>query len=203
MRTRLSILLMLLGLALAPSALADSYTYTTSGCFSGGTCASNGNSSVSFFDILGADATLSFNNVSSPTSTPGSSFSLGSFDLTSLPGISVYKGSFALNVDFSSPNAAGNPLVASVLGGVLVNAGGAIITFAPGSQLFTYPGGSFTLDLTANPLVISSLNQKFALTATIVGVPEGSSLAMLGISGLVLVGAFFKKLNPVPGNRAC
>src|SRR5579884_1483068 len=136
MRPRLSILLMLLVLAFAPNVLADSYTFTTSGCFSGGTCSSNGSSSVNFKDLLGADATLSFTNVSSPTTTSGTSFSLGSFNLTSLPGISVYNGSFTLNVDFSSPNAAGNPLVASVLGGVLVNAGGAIITFSPGSEVF-------------------------------------------------------------------
>ncbi|HKW17012.1 MAG TPA: hypothetical protein VJO35_05840 [Terriglobales bacterium] len=202
MRPRLGGVLTLLAvIAFAPNVLADSYTYSTSGCFSYGTCSSNGDSSVGFTDILGADATLSFTSTS--TSTSGTSFSLGSFDLTSLPGISVYKGTFKLNVDFTDPNAAGSPLVASVLGGVLVNAGGAIITFAPGSELFTYPGGSFTLDLTANPIVINRLNQAFSLNATIVGMPEGSSLAMLGISGLLLVGAFFKKLAPLATSKVC
>jgi hypothetical protein len=106
-------------------------------------------------------------------------------------------------VDFSSPNAAGNPLVASVLGGVLVNAGGAIITFSPGSEVFTYPGGSFILDLTANPILVSALNKSFSISAKIVSVPEGSALAMLGISGLVLVGAFFKKRDLFATSNAC
>src|SRR5581483_6419891 len=113
MRARLAVLLMLSGLALAPSALANSYTYTTSGCFSGGTCASNGNSSLPFTDALGADATLSFTSVSSSTNTNGGSFTLGSFDLSSLLGISYDTGSkFTLDIDFSNPSGtSGNPLV--------------------------------------------------------------------------------------------
>lgn len=205
MHARLSILLMLLGLALTPGALADSYTYTTSGCFTGGTCVSNGNSSVPFTDALGADATLSFTSVSSSTNTNGSSFSLGSFELTSLPGISYDTGSkFTLGIDFSNPSGtSGNPLVAEVGGLVAFGAGVAEISFTSGSQVFTYPGGSLTLDLSANPIYLTALNQKVSVKASIVSMPEGSSLAMLGISGLVLVGAFFKKHNPLATGRAC
>jgi len=205
MWSRLSILLMLLGLALAPSALADSYTLSTSGCFSGGTCSSNGSSSTNF----GKDATLSFTNVGSTSVGSGTSFSLGTLDLSLLnPGIAgPYTGSFILTVDFTNPSqTTGSPFVASLLGGVFLDAAGAIINFQQDAQVFSYPGGSFTLDLGSDPIILTSWTQPMQIEAKIVSgavsMSEGSSLAMLGISGLVLVGAFFKKHNPL-ANRAC
>lgn len=206
MRARLSILLVLLGLALAPNVLADSYSLSTSGCFSAGTCSSNGSSSMNF----GKDAILSFANVGSTTTNSGSWFSLGSLDLTLLnPGIAgPYTGSFSLTVDFTNPQqATGSPFVASLLGGVFLNAAGAIINFQQDSQMFSFPGGSFTLNLGNDPIVITNWLQPVQIDAQIVSgslsMPEGSSLAMLAVSGLVLAGAFFKKLNPLATSKAC
>jgi hypothetical protein len=79
-------------------------------------------------------------------------------------------------------------------GNVYVNAGGATITFNPTSQLFTSSsGGSFTLNLNLNPIQVSSANTPVSVDATIVAVPEGSGIAMLGVSGMVLLGAIKMK----------
>ena len=152
---------------------------------------------------FGSAATLTFTSNSLSNVSAGSTVSLGSFGFSLFnPGLSVYSGSFDLTVDFSNPlGASGSPLQASVLGGVLFNAGGALITFNSGSQVFNYNGGSFTLDLSNNPIVITNQNQTVNIKATlatnpIVTVPEGSSLAMLGVSGFVLLAAFLKKLRP-------
>src|SRR5581483_2809462 len=193
MHLRLSVLLMLLGLALVPSALGESYTFTDSGCFSSIVSPSNCSSSAS----LGVTNTsLSFTGVSSPsTVSSGTSFSLGSFTLSN-PGLLVYLGSFTLDVDFTNPAGTnGSPLVAAVLGNIFIN--GASVVFSPSPQVFTYPGGSFTLQLLTDPVSVNGWNSTAQLEAKIVSgavsMPEGSSLAMLGISGLVLAGAFFKK----------
>jgi hypothetical protein len=192
MRLRLGVLAVLAVLAFAPNVLADSYTFTDSGCFSNpGTCSSNGNSSVNFVGLT--NTTLSFTSISSPTTTSsGTPFSLGSFTLSN-PGLSFYLGSFALDIDFTSPAGTnGSPLVAAVFGNILID--GATIVFSPSPQVFTYPGGTFTLSLLTDPISISGGNSTTQLKAQIaaVSMPEGSSLAMLGISGLVLVGALFK-----------
>lgn len=210
MRPRLSILLMLLVLALAPNVLADSYTFTTSGCFSGNgaTCSSNGSSSMNFSGLFGPAATLSFSNIASSTTvSSGSTFSLGSLDLSILNlglGTTSPGSTFTLNLDFTNPaGSTGNPFVASVKGGILFELGGAVLTFDNPAQVFTYPGGSFALDLTSDTIVLSTFNQTAVIGAKIVGVPEGSSLAMLGISGLVLLGAFFKKRKLLAASNAC
>lgn len=183
------VLLMVFGLG--QNVFADSI-YTTSGCFIGGTCAST-YSSVNFTNVLtgGVDATLLFQDASGNV-IPGSMFSLGSFMFAlDNPGLSGYVGQFDLTVTFTNPVAAGT-LTASVLGGVLINAGGAVITFSQNSQSF----GSFTLDLNTNPVYISNWNTPVSLDATIVqnvSAPEGSGLAMLVLSGIVSLGAIKKK----------
>jgi hypothetical protein len=69
--------------------------------------------------------------------------------------------------------------------------------------VFNYPGGSFTLDLSANPIFITSWNNSAQINATIVGMPEGSSLGMLAMSGLVLFGALIRKSRPSVINSVC
>lgn len=196
--------LLLMILASGQNVFADSYTYTTAGCFVGGSCTSNG-SSVNFTNVFtgSTDATLSFSDISSPTTVgSGTLISLGSFTFSLLnPGLSGYSGQFNLNVDFSNPaGTGGSPLVASVLGGVLINAGGAVITFNQSAQTFSYPGGSFTLDLDTNPVYVTNFTKPAQLDATIVNVtaPEGSGLAMLALSGIVTLGAIKKKAGHLP-----
>jgi hypothetical protein len=200
-----AVVLAMMVVGVAPNVFADSYTYTTAGCFVVGTCASDGSATANFLGTAGA--TLSFNNIgASTTTTSGVPFSLGSFDLSILnpSGASVYGGLFGLNVDFTNPaGTTGNPFIALVTGNVFFGPGGATISLVPGSQVFSYPGGSFILDLSTQVIQVSSVNPSATLYATIVSMPEGSSLAMLGLSGLVLFGVFFKKLRPRAITRAC
>ena len=193
-------LLILMVVGLAPSVFADSYTYSTAGCFLGTTC-SGSTSTMNF----GADATLTFTDATAAGVSSGTTISLGSFNFTLLDGTGagIYNDLFTLNVSFSEPSGVnGNPFVALVSGNVFFSAGGATISFASGSQLFNYDGGSFTLDLNANPIQVSSANPNVDVDATIVSMPEGPSVAMLGVSGLILFAAFFKKLSPRVMNRA-
>jgi hypothetical protein len=196
---------------LAPNAFADSFTYTTAGCFTGGSCTSTG-SSMSFTDssTSAVDATLSFNNVTTPITTgSGVPVSLGSFNFSLANPLGISNspfdfGFFTLDLEFTDPTGtAGNPFFAAVAGNVLGNAGGATITLIPDPQVFTYPGGSFLLDLSTDPVQVSSSNPNVELDATIVSMPEGSGLAMLGLSGLVVFGAMFKKLSVRSAPNAC
>jgi hypothetical protein len=201
----LGILLLLMIVGLAPNVFADPYTFSTTECFSAGTCSSGSNPASMNF---GKDATLSFSDVGSTSVGSGTTFSLGSFDLSLLnPGFGgPYTGSFTLTVDFTSPEDSKGTFVASLLGGVFLDAAGAVITFQPDSQVFSYSGGSFTLDL-GSPIVVTSWTQPVNLDGKIVSgsvaMPEGSSLTMLAASGLVLFGVFFKKRGSWAGNNAC
>jgi len=179
--------MLLLFLALAPTASADSYTYTTTGCF--GSCP---NSSVSFNDSFvfnQVDATLSFTG--SAATTSGGSVSLGSFAFSLLNrGISTYSGLFSLDVLFTAPaGTSGNPFMALVTGNVFYSAGGVTITLNPPSQQFTDANGTFGLDLTTNPIQISSANPNATVYGTIASVSEGSGWATLVLSGIVMLGA--------------
>jgi hypothetical protein len=182
---------LLLSLGLVPDALATSLT--SSGCFTPGT-GSACSSSVNFPSLGNGDPTLSFTGTSLSNVVSGMVFSLGSFTFTAAtPVLSGYIGQFTLSVDFNNPQVNGG-LVGSVLGGVLISSGGVVIKFTPGSQVFNYSGGSFTLDLDTNPIVVG-MNHTVQLDATIVNLkaPEGSGLAMLALSGIVTLGAIGRK----------
>jgi hypothetical protein len=184
-----------------PNALADSYSYTTTGCFAYGTCLSDGSSSVNFLDASNhAQATLSYSNIGSTISTSsGSSTSLGSFAFSVLnSGLATYSGTFSLDVLFTAPaGTSSNPFMALVNGNVVASNGGATITFFPSSQTFTYSGGSFALNLNANPVQLSSLNPNVTLYGTIVSnsvtAPEGAGWSMLGMSAIVMFAAIGTK----------
>ncbi len=194
MRTRaigLGFGMALLFLALSPAASADSYTFTTTGCF--GSCP---NSTASFYDnnvFNQVDATLSFTGATATTS--GGSVSLGSFAFSLLnSGISTYSGLFSLDVLFSAPaGTSGNPFEALVTGNVFYSAGGVTITLNPPSQQFTDASGTFALDLTTNPIQISSTNPDATVYGTIATVPEGSGWSILGLSGMVMLSAIGMK----------
>jgi hypothetical protein len=209
MRLRLVIVCcaLVLVVLVGPSAFADSFTYTTAGS----TFGSSGTSTAQFLDFITpgqVDATLAFNSTSAGPVSSGSTISLGSFNFSILspcnspqstclgfPGAGfLFADSFTLQVAFSVPaNSNGSPFLALVTGNVFVNAGGATITFAPTSQLFTSPTGNFTLSLNLNPIQVSSANTPVSLKAMIVAVPEGAGIPMLGLTGMLLLGAITMK----------
>lgn len=188
-----------------PSAFANSYTYTTTGTF-----ASSSGPTITLTDSISSvpDATLNFNNIGSQVTVPGGvTISLGSFSFSVLNPNSNYtpfSDQFALTVTFYAPPATNTsalpfffaPLDGNVFGG----AGGGTITFNPTSQQFTTADGStFLLNLNMNPIQVNSTNSTATIYATIVEMPEGSSVPMLGVSGIVLLGAGAMKMRMAIG----
>jgi hypothetical protein len=106
---------------------------------------------------------------------------------------------FALNVTFYAPPATSAlPFTAAVDGHVFGSAGGVTITFNPASQQFTSGDGSvFDLNLNVNPIQISTTNPSATVSATIVSMPEGPNVPMLGMTGTVLLGAITMKVKRV------
>lgn len=208
MRLRLICSALILTLAaFAPSAFADSYTYTTDGCF--GTACSPMTPATLFF----ADNTLSQNDgklvfTGAPTTinTTGTLVDLGGFTFTVLNGggTSSPAGTFfTLAVNFTAPTGTtGSPFTALVSGEVFGTGGGASITFSPITQTFTDSDGSFTLTLEdkgnfqvcqPNTATCSGRSEEVYGDITPIVAPDASGLSLLGASGLFLLGVFKRK----------
>jgi hypothetical protein len=196
-----------------PTAFATSYTYNTTGTFG-----NSGDNTSTFYDFNTTtpvpDARLTFNGTSVAGVSSGTTISLGSFAfslLNSSPSSQSYAlDSFTLYVDFTAPPGyTGGPATpqcptgtfcALLSGNVNGSAGGATITFNPTSQQFTAAdGSSFTLNLTTNPIHVDSTYSTATINGTIVEMPEGSCLSMLGLSGMVLLGAGAVKMKTAIG----
>ena len=204
---------LLLGWGLAvPTAFATSYTYNTTGTFG-----NSGDNTSTFYDLSATppmpDARLTFNGTSVADVSSGTTISLGSFTFSLLnpspSNQSFALDSFTLYVDFTAPPGytgvptpqcpVGN-FCALLSGNVNGSAGGATITFNPSSQQFTATdGSSFALNLTTNPIHVDSTYSTATINGTIVELPEGAGLSMLGLSGMVLLGAGAIKMKAAIG----
>lgn len=179
--------LLTLGLAtVAPSMFATTYTGADTSCFGIGTCSMvSGTTSYGLVnqDLTFASATI--NQVGNGDVT------LGTFSLGTKP--SAFAGAFDLDVTFSQPagvTGSGN-FNAVLVGAVTWNdQGGAIISFTnPTTEVFNYPGGSFSLSLDQSVITLCPSTSE-NLTAELVGtsaVPEPTSMLLFG-SGIGLLG---------------
>ena len=177
---------------LVPAAFGDSFTYTTEGYFLSQVLSPTP-ATLPLLDSFvpgQIDARLVFRGITSPITVPsGVATSLGSFDFRVLhSGFDLVTSDlFFMNVNFTAPPAIGN-FAAFVTGNVFVNAGGATITFQPISQLVTAADGSFfTLRLNVDPVFVGSGTGQSPVNV-LATIPEASSLLLLGISGLMLLG---------------
>jgi hypothetical protein len=205
MRLRLICSALILTLAVfAPSAFADSYTYTTDGCF-GTACSPTTPATLLFADnsLPQNDGKLVFAGVGSTTNTTGTSVDLGGFTFTALnSGTSSPAGTFfTLAVNFTAPTGTtGSPFTALVSGEVFGSGGGASITFNPITQTFTDSDGSFTLTLedkgnfqVCQPNSPACSARSEEVFGDITPVADASGLSLLGASGLFLLGAIRRK----------
>jgi len=168
--------------AVAPARAEVVFSGSTDGCFGSGCAAVNGTTSTS---------NLTFSDVTSFGGTTSSDqLSVGNFGTFSLAsGTDGYNGThFTLFVDFTAPaNTNPNPgdFLAIITGGVTVNSGSLHVNFNNTPQLFTYAGGTFTLEL--NDLDVSvggSTNVSGLLIASPVPEPSTWAMMMLGFMGV-------------------
>ena len=196
----------ILGLGLAvtlSSAFATTYTYSTSGCFSGAsvtnpstsasaTCSAAG-STFSFKD-LGGTETIGYTDAVGLTVMSGNNINLGTFSFSSTGSGSgaVYFGNFSLAVNFTTPTGVtGGPFNAIMSGNQYGAVGGSTISFNPQTEAFTSSTGNFTITLLQNPVQVNSSSQP---TFTLLGsfgsgatVPEPVPVGLLG-AGLAGIG---------------
>ena len=179
-------------LASTPAQAVVTYTYTTSGCFTNGSCTnfSQNPSTPGSFGSLGG---LSFNgiNPSVNDSTPNS-INLGSMTVQNIFSDNPSANFFDLDVVFTAPGNGSATFSAALQGEIVFFTGGIIdINFGPGETV-TSSDGSFKL--TVNDLFLSSLNPSGEITGTITdsvaAVPEPSTWAMmiLGFFGIGFLG---------------
>lgn len=208
MRLRLICSALILTLAaFAPSAFADSYTYTTDGCFHTA-CPPAASATLDFADntVSGQnDGQLVFTGVPTTTNTTGTAVDLGKFTFTALnSGTSAPAGTFfTLAVNFTVPTGTtGTPFTALVSGEVFGSGGGASITFNPITQTFTDSDGSFTLTLEdkgnfqvcqPNTATCSARTEEVLGDIVPISAPDASGLSLLGVSGFFLLGAIKRK----------
>ena len=208
---RISQMTWLLGAALllfiAAPGFADSVTFSTTGTFNGGACASSGS-----ICSTGSGVSLSFEGLTNATVTPdqpgkgGTLFtfnSLGNFDasagaLTNFDGVS-----FTLNISQSDPAASpsSGDLLASLSGSLQTTSSGTEVIFSNPTSItlggVTYQISSFTMDgpgVVLSPYTtnggVTTLQGKISEAVT---APEPSAMLLLG-SGLLSLAGLRKRL---------
>ena len=179
-------------LASTPAQAVVTYTYTTSGCFTNGSCTnfSQNPSTPGSFGSLGG---LSFNGFGSPgvsDSTPNS-INLGSMSVQNIFSDNPSANFFDLNVVFTAPGNGSASFSAALQGEIVFFQGGIDINFGPGETVKSSDG---SFELTVHDLTLSSLNSSGEITGTITdyvaAVPEPSTWAMmiLGFFGIGFLG---------------
>jgi hypothetical protein len=175
----------------ATPAQAVTYSYTTSGCFTNGSC-SNYSLTPSTPGSIGSLGGLSFNgiNPSVSDSTPHS-INLGSMSLQNIFSDNPSANFFDLDVVFTAPGNGSASFSAALQGEIVFFQGGIDINFGPGETVTSSAG---TFDLTVHDLILTSLNSSGEITGTITdyvaAVPEPSTWAMmiLGFFGIGFLG---------------
>jgi hypothetical protein len=106
-------------------------------------------------------------------------FNLGTFTLNATP--FVYSGDvFTLKVDFTFPSANSGLFDAVLKGSVTAGpSGGVFVNFSPDTQLFDFPGGSFSLQI--NPIGVQYTGNPLLISAQVQAVPEPGTWALMGI----------------------
>lgn len=205
--------LLLFGGAFGPAAFADSFS--TSGCFSVGTCSIGTTTlaTATIYDVsnpLQADSTVTFGGVGATLLQAGD-LDLGTITFNQLQsGIGVLVTGFSLDV--VDPSAGGGTgFNALMTGDVYGDAGGVTITFNPITETFTdSTGATWDLTLDANPIQVSSADPSVQIDATFVDTPgttgndnsanlaEPSTLllSVFGIAGLFLLRRRFDAMLP-------
>jgi hypothetical protein len=179
---RKAVLVFAAALFLTCVALADTVTYTTTGCFTGpdatGSCQGN--------SLTSGSSTISFMGTSGTVATPTGT-SLGTIHEAST-GSGTFSGDmFTLTINQTSPSSGSGSTSASISGTVTTNSnGGQTLVFSP--LIVTIGGIQYTLNslyILNNP-EDNSGNSTLQALVTAAPVPEPSSMLLLGtgLSGL-------------------
>src|SRR5947209_8412733 len=177
----------LAGTALAlgsTAANATLFTGSTTACF--GTPCTTGTTPASVGGLTFTAGTFNQNDSNGQLALGGTSDNLGSLTLTNAA--FNYNGTpFTLFVTFTQPGSLIGTYMATLVGNVTAtNNGGVQINFSNPTQLFTYPGGAFTLMVNNVSVSGSTDGSRISGFIQTLPVPEPATwtLMLLGFGGM-------------------
>ncbi len=190
-----------------PASAQITFTGYTNGCFYSGAACVPETTAGARTDMFGP---LTYSNSTFSVTTAGGSAqigdspalmnvnNLGSFTLPTNPANTTFVGqSFALNVFFTAPASvvpSNTTFMAALTGTVTGNTGGATINFDNSPKMFSWDGGTFTLEVADVNITNTLGGTTVAVTGNLIAttVPEPGTYLLMA-SGLAGLGMMYRR----------